>query len=126
MRVSKAREGAYRRACPSQHSIKRPVLHEPGGSDIDTIRDYLLSTRDFDSVAAPRLVSVHDRLPAYIQSCVADRQFERAREGDRFRQDLQLELQQEAELLNTRRSCPRADVAAPRPAQGSPQSVSTF
>jgi hypothetical protein len=131
MRISKprtTRDGAYRRACSSQRSAKRPVSHEstkPDG-DIDAIRDYLLSTRDFDAVSAPRLVSVHDNLPEYIQACVADRQFDRARAADRFRQDLQHELQHEADLLSTRRSYARPDVTVPRVSQATPQYFSTF
>jgi hypothetical protein len=80
-----------------------------------------METRDFDNVSAPKLVSLHDRMPDYIQSCVTDRDFHRAREGEKLRQDLQLELQREAELLNSRRLSVRSDLTVPRFTQPSPQ-----
>jgi hypothetical protein len=120
MRVSKV---APRHPISTQRKIKRPLAHHSDLSDQDLVRarDYLMETRDFDNVSAPKLVCLHERMPDYIQSCVTDRDFNRAREGEQLRQDLQIELHREAELLNSRRLSVRPDLALPRFTQPSPQ-----
>jgi hypothetical protein len=124
-KVHRARDVALRRPTSSQRQIRRPPAQDSGFNDQDLAGtlNYLIETRDFDNVAAPKLVFLHERLPGYIQTCVTDREFNRAQEHEKLRQDLQIELQREAELLNARRLSNRPDLTVPRFSQPSPQYI---
>jgi hypothetical protein len=50
-------------------------------------------------------------MPSYIKNCVEDGDFSKAKEGDRFRRDLQSELQRQSTILNSRRVSSRNELS---------------
>jgi hypothetical protein len=101
MRVSKLRDRDAAIRGPQRPPRQDSSLSDP---TLDQVRDYLLATRDFDNFSAVKLISLHDHMPSYIHACLTDGDSTRARECAQLRQDLQIEFQREAALLNPGRS----------------------
>jgi hypothetical protein len=128
IRPGESRASTLRSSTPSRCRNARPKTrpHTAADPDLDEVRDYLAKSRDFGRVSTPKLLSAHDHMPNYIRTCIVGRDFARATAGDRFRQDLQLEIHRESELPNSRRSLIRPILTSSIFTRISPQFISLF
>jgi hypothetical protein len=124
LRAGGSRPSTLRRSGPSRRSNRRPS--SAADPDLDEVRDYLAKSRDFGHIFTPKLLSTHDHMPNYLRTCIVGRDFGRATAGDRFRQDLQLELHRESELPNSRPSLLRPVITSSMFTRISPQFISLF
>jgi hypothetical protein len=98
----------------------------PADPSLDEVRDYLAKSRNFRRITTPKLLAAHDHMPNYMRTCIIGRDFGRATAGDRFRQDLQLEVQRESEVQSARHSFLRSSLTGTVFTPLSPLFISTF